>query len=132
MKMASGKIVATFGLLALMAVTCNLAQAQRTSKAVVGQVDSSMDVVQKLQATADQAMAKINASTAEKAAMIKAVRTKNTDQTRAILLMNGFTPKQLEGAKIETIDRSTTVHLGESIKISVSCCPPTITITITS
>ncbi len=128
-KMLSGKIVAAVGLLALMAVAGNRAQAQAEHKAVIGQVDSSMDVVQKLQPTADQVAAKINASATEKKAMIDAVRAKNADQQRAILLRNGFTAEQLKGAKIESIDRSSTVHLG-SVKISVSCCPPTITIVI--
>jgi len=134
MKMASGKIVATLGLLALMTVACNFAQAQgkvkpgSTPVAVEPQANTAQ-----LQATADQAAARIQASPAEKDALIKAVRANNTEELRSLLLKNGFTPGQLGAIKINPKD--TTGGHGapaQKIKITirVSCCPLTITITL--
>jgi hypothetical protein len=89
--------------------------------------------VAQLQAAADMSSAKIQASSSDKQSLVRAVRTKNTDAASTLLLKNGFTAQQLQGAKIELID-----HTGggsgpaEKIKITITvkCCPPNITIII--
>jgi hypothetical protein len=129
MKMVSGKIVATVGLLALMAAAGTLAQAQHVTKpeAMEPRVNT-----EQLQATADRAAARIQESTPERRAILDAVRTRNTDQAHSLLLRNGFTGKQLEGARIELNDNTGGKGNVEKIKIviRVSCCPPSIVITI--
>ena len=127
--MVSGKIVATVGLLALMAVAGNLAQAQRNTKPMA--VEPRVNTEQ-LQATADRAAAGIQASTNEKTALIKAVRARNTEEAKSLLLRNGFTGKQLEGARIELNDNTGGKGNVEKIKIviRVSCCPMSIEINI--
>jgi hypothetical protein len=129
MKKVSGKIVATVGLLALMAVAGNLAQAQHVTKPMA--VEPRVNTEQ-LQATADRAAVRIQESIPERRAILDAVRTRNTEQARSLLLRNGFTSKQLEGARIELNDNTGGKGNVEKIKIviRVSCCPMSIVITI--
>jgi hypothetical protein len=129
MKMVSGKIVATVGLLALMAVAGNLAQAQHVTKPMA--VEPRVNTEQ-LQATADRAAVRIQESIPERRAILDAVRTRNTEQARSLLLRNGFTGKQLEGARIELNDNTGGKGNVEKIKIviRVSCCPMSIVITL--
>jgi hypothetical protein len=131
MKKVAGRIVATVGLLAMMAVGGNFAQAQKTVKPSEPVAVAQPETAQ-LQATANKAAARIQASATEKTALINAVRANNTDQMRSVLLRNGFTPKQIEAIKITPKD--TTGGHGAAEKISVtiriSCCPMNITITI--
>ena len=47
-----------------------------------------------LQATADRAKESIMVSSAEKQALLKAVRSNNTEEAKSLLLKNGFTEKQ--------------------------------------
>lgn len=139
MKKASRKIVVTLALLGLLAAGSNFAQAQKTTKPssqpVAGSTPTAMQDVARLQATADQAASRIQASPSDKSALIDVVRTKNIDRASALLLKNGFTSKQLEGARIELVDHTGGGSGGAAmskvkVTIRVSCCPMSITITI--
>jgi hypothetical protein len=137
MKNASLRIVVTLALLIMMAAAGNIAWTQVSTKPPSRVVASSATVaapnVAQLQAAADKSSAKIQASSSDKQSLVRAVRTKNTDAASTLLLKNGFTAQQLQGAKIELID-----HTGggsgpaEKIKITITvkCCPPNITIII--
>jgi hypothetical protein len=68
-------------------------------------------------------------------AMANAAQTKNTNMAKTILVRNGFTAKQLEGATIEFKNSGQGGSGGGSqektdIRIEVSCCPLRIVITI--
>jgi len=137
MKNASLRIVVTLALLIMMAAAGNIAWTQVSTKPPTKTAASSATMaapnVAQLQATANRSSASIQASSTDKQALVKAVRTKNTDAASTLLLKNGFTAQQLQGAKIELID-----HTGggsgpaEKIKITITvkCCPPNITIII--
>ncbi len=132
MKMVNGKFIATIGLLALVTVGGCFAQTQKPVKqGSVPVAAASMDTAQ-LQATADKAATKIQASAADKKLLIEAVRANNVEQMRTILLRNGFSPKQIEAIKITPKDTTGGGGAAEKIKITirVSCCPMSITITI--
>jgi hypothetical protein len=92
--------------------------------------------VAQLQATADKASARIQASPSEKSALVEVVRTKNVDRASALLLQNGFTSKQLEGAKFEFVDKTGGGSGGggaaSKVKVTITakCCPLSIIITI--
>jgi hypothetical protein len=94
-----------------------------------------------LQATADKAKESIEASSAEKQALIKAVRSNNTEEAKSLLLRNGFTEKQLESAGIVLVDKfggfggaggNASGGAIDKVKVTihVECCPLVITITI--
>jgi CubicO group peptidase (beta-lactamase class C family) len=142
MTKASGNIVATLALLTMMAAGGNLAWAQSTAKqssAPVAKADKveaisikqKADTVQ-LQTSAGQATGRIQASTADKKALVDSVRSKNQDTVKAVLLRNGFTAEQVKDAKIVLNDNTGGKGGAEGIKITIggSCCPPTIVITI--
>jgi hypothetical protein len=141
MKNASSRIVVTLALLAVMAAGINFMKAQTSVKPPnTQQSTSSAKVaspnVEQLQATADQAAARIQASSSDKSALVEVVRTKNVDRASALLLQNGFTSKQLEGARFEFVDKTGgggsggTAMSKVKVTIRVSCCPMSITITI--
>ncbi len=139
MKIASGKVIATVVLLAMMAAGVNFAKAQHAAKPnsepVAGSATVATPDVAQLQATADKATASIQSSAAEKRVLLKAVRSNNTDEAKSLLLKNGFTAKQLKGAEIALKDDtggSTGGGTLEEFKITihVECCPLVITITI--
>jgi hypothetical protein len=150
MKMASRTIVATLALITMMAAGGNFAQAQKkatpNSEPTADRVQVETPNVAKLQATADKAKASIQESTSEKQELVKAVRSKNEEQAKSLLLRNGFTEKQLEDARIELVDKTggiggnggtggaggnaTGGARDITITIHVECCPFLITITI--
>ena len=143
MKTASRTIAVTLALLAMMAAGSNLAQAQKkakpSSEPVAGSAQEETPNVAKLQAKADKAAAAIQASASEKQELVKAVRSKNEEQAKSLLLRNGFTEKQLEGARIELVDKTGGAGgagggnggLSDiTITIHVECCPLVINITI--
>jgi hypothetical protein len=132
MKILSGKLVATSGLLALLAIAGNFAQAQMTAKPSSQPMAMAPADTAQLQATSDKAAAKIEATASDKKLLLEAVRTNNIEQIRAVLLRNGFSPKQIEAIKITPKDTTGGHGAPEKIKITirVSCCPMNITITI--
>jgi hypothetical protein len=146
MKMASRTIVATLALITMMAAGGNLAQAQKkatpNSEPTADRVQVETPNVAKLQATAERAEASIQASASEKQELVKAVRSKNEEQAKSLLLRNGFTEKQLEGARIEFADKTRGAGgaggagggnggLSDiTVNIHVECCPLVINITI--
>jgi hypothetical protein len=90
-------------------------------------------MLQRDQASAVTAQAVIQASRTELQQMASAVRSHNQAQASAILLRHGFTPQQLQGATIKLVDQ--TGGGGNNLRpirvtIQVTCCPPTIVITI--
>jgi hypothetical protein len=138
MKMATRTIVATLALITMMAAGSNSAQAQKTTKpsseSMAGSTPVETPNMAKLQAKADKAAAAIQASASEKQELVKAVQAKNEEQAKSLLLRNGFTEKQLEGAGIVLNDNTGGSTGGGAkditITIRVDCCPLVITITI--
>ena len=137
MKNASLRIVVTLALLIMMAAAGNIAWTQVSTKPPSRVVASSATVaapnVAQLQATANRSSASIQASSTDKQALVKAVRTKNTDAASALLLKNGFTAQQLQGVKIVLTDNTGGGGTTDKIKITITvrcCCPPNITIII--
>jgi ABC-type oligopeptide transport system substrate-binding subunit len=131
MKKASRRIVALLALLTMMAAGGACAWAQNAPKSLPSPVTNPE--LKQLQATAEKAQAKIMASVDETRALYNAVLAKNVEQAKLILLKNGFTEKQLEGVKIVLVNDA---HGGGTtmkkihVKITASCCPLTITITV--
>jgi hypothetical protein len=139
MKTASRRIAVTLALLALMAAGVNFAKAQKAGKPnsqpVEGRATEAPRDMEQLQATADRAADRIQASPSEKRELVEVVRTRNVDRATLILRKAGFTSKQLEEAKIEFSDNTGGGSGGgtlEKVKVTirVSCCPMSITITI--
>jgi hypothetical protein len=135
------RIAVTAALLCLVAAGINFMKAQTsvkppsTPQATSSAMAASPNVAQ-LQSTANQAAARIQASSSDTNALVSAVRTKNVDRASALLLQNGFTSKQLEGAKIELVDNTGGKGGGGGtaskvkVTIRVSCCPFNLTIII--
>ncbi|MGA3162524.1 MAG: hypothetical protein ABSC77_15065 [Terracidiphilus sp.] len=147
MNKTSRRITVTVALLTMMAAGSNLAKAQKAVKPNNQPPPSSATTAQpnvaQLQSTADEAAARIQASPSDKSALISVVRTKNVDRASDLLLQNGFTSKQLEGAKFEFVDKTGGAggaggagggNGGTASKVKVTirvdCCPLVITITI--
>ncbi|HWE46982.1 MAG TPA: hypothetical protein VG407_13235 [Caulobacteraceae bacterium] len=89
----------------------------------------------RLQRTTATAEARINRSAPEKRALAEAVRSKNNEQVRAVLIRNGMTAGDLKGVDLRYQETGAPGHPGElrSIKrvtIRAGCCPPWLTITI--
>ena len=137
MKTASRTIAVTLAVFCMMAAGIHFLNAQTSvkppSQAVTGRATATSPNVAQLQATADKSSTSIQASTTDKQALVRAVRTKNTDAASTLLLKNGFTAAQLQGAKIVLVD-NTGGGSGpaEKIKITITvkCCPLNITIII--
>jgi hypothetical protein len=137
MTKAYRNIVATLALLTMMAAGGNLAWAQSAAKqssAPVAKSDKEISeiTVTRLQTSASQATGRIQASTAANKALVDAVRSKNQDTVKAVLLSNGFTDEQIKGATLELNDNTGGKGGAEGIKITItaSCCPPRIVIVI--
>ena len=140
MKIASRTMVATLAFVAVMAAAGNMVRAQVSTKppqsgAMASSATAASPNVAQLQATADQTASKIQASSSSMSALVSAVRTKNVDRASALLLQNGFTAKQLQGAKIELVDKTGGSGGGGTaskikVTITVKCCPASITITV--
>ena len=138
MKKAFGTIIATFGLLTVLAFASGATSAQTSERqasaapATAGMAASPKLQTAQVQATADKAKAKIGSSSSERKALLGAVQTKSEDQAKSVLLRNGFTAKQLEGAKIVLNDKTGGKGTAETIiiRIDADCCPLRITITI--
>ncbi len=131
MTKASRIIVATLALVAMLTAGGNLALAQSTAKKGGVVPGPTLDKVE-LQTTADRASARIQTSDADKKELLACVQSKNTEQTKALLLRNGFTAKQLEGAMFEFQDNTGGKGTPQNIKITIgaTCCPPKIVIVI--
>ena len=142
MTKASGKIITLLGLLIVIAAGSNVALAQSAStpsstpvakadKVEAISIKQKADTVQ-LQTSAGQATGRIQASTADKKALVDSVRSKNQDTVKAVLLRNGFTAEQVKDAKIVLNDHTGGKGGAEGIKITIagSCCPATIVITL--
>ncbi len=134
MKSVSRNIVASLALLTMMAAGSGFAIAQTSPKETAVKQTAPAPALNKveLQSTADKAATRIQASDSDKKELLAASRAKNTDQARTLLLKNGFTAKQLEGAKIDFKDSTggSANAMKVKVTISASCCPATITITI--
>jgi hypothetical protein len=147
MKKASQNIVTTLALLTMMAAGINFVKAQTSVKPPNQSMSSNATTappnVAQLQATANQAAAKIQSSPSDRSALVNAVITKSVDKATPLLLKNGFTAKQLQGAKIEFVNKTGGAggaggagggNGGTASKVKVTihvdCCPLTITITI--
>jgi len=119
---------------------CKISEAEASSTDTIVQrqkdaVGSAEAQTAQLQSTADEAAARIQASSSDKSALVEVVRTKNVDRASALLLQNGFSSKQLEGARIELVDKTGGGGGGGAasrvkVTIRVDCCPLVITITI--
>jgi hypothetical protein len=148
MNKSSRRIAVTVALFCLVAAGISFMKAQTSVKPPSQQATASSAKpappnVAQLQSTADEAAARIQASPSDKSALISVVRTKNVDRASDLLLQNGFTSKQLEGAKFEFLDKTGGAggaggagggNGGTASKtkvtIRVDCCPLVITITI--
>ena len=138
MKRAFGTIIATCGLLTVLSLASGVASAQTSGRqateatATAGMVASPRLQTAQVQATADKAKAKIGSSSSERKALLSAVQTKSEDQAKSVLLRNGFTAQQLEGAKLVLNDKTGGKGTAEKIviRIDADCCTLKITITI--
>ncbi|HEY3814177.1 MAG TPA: hypothetical protein VGL66_13210 [Caulobacteraceae bacterium] len=89
----------------------------------------------RMERAATAAEARINKSQQEKNALADAVRGKNNEQVRAILLRNGMTNADLKGVTLRYAEQGSPGHGGERmaikrVTIRGGCCPPWIEITI--
>ena len=135
MKTASRTTAVTLAVFCMMAAGVNFVNAQTSVKPPNTQQSASRATptspnLATYQATGVKTAAKIQASSTDNQAMVKAVRTKNIDAASALLLKNGFTSAQLQGAKIEFADNTGGTAGKFKITIRVDCCPLVITITI--
>ena len=114
-------IVATLGLLAFPTP----AQSQVTS----GEKDSpvadasSRDDTAALQKKANEAQARIHANKDDRDELKRAVKLNEVASAKEVLLRNGFTPEDLENAKI-TLRTGGGKGGEDEIEISASCCDP--------
>jgi hypothetical protein len=115
---------------------CNIGEPEESSESAAGSATAAKPNEAQLQQTADGAAARIQASASEKQAMVAAVRARSEDEAKTMLLKNGFTEKQLEGASISFEDNTGGGKGGggglDRVKITISgrCCPLVITIII--
>jgi len=140
MNKSSRRIAVTVALFCLVAAGISFMKAQTSVKPPSQQATASSAKpappnVAQLQSTADEAAARIQASSSDKSALVEVVRTKNVDRASALLLQNGSSSKQLEGARIELVDKTGGGGGGGAasrvkVTIRVDCCPLVITITI--
>jgi hypothetical protein len=90
--------------------------------------------LKKAQMAAQQAQSKLNGPPPDALELARAARSKNVEVAKRILVRNGFTPQQLEGADIVLDDKTgggaLTPESRLSITIEASCCPLKIVITI--
>src|SRR5436190_5273604 len=114
-------IVAILGLLAVPAA----AQAQMTSGEKNSPVadGASRDDTAALQKKANEAQARIHANKDDRDELKRAVKLNEVGPAKEVLLRNGFTPKDLENAKI-TLRTGGGKGGEDEIEISASCCDP--------
>ena len=90
--------------------------------------------LRKAQQAAKMVEAKLNAPPPDAMEMVRAVRGKNVDLAKRVLLRNGFTTDQLDGADIVLEDKTGGGQMGSesrfTITIEASCCPVKVVITI--
>ncbi|MBI1180652.1 MAG: hypothetical protein GC201_08840 [Alphaproteobacteria bacterium] len=90
--------------------------------------------LKKAEMSAKEAQAKLNAPPPDALVLARAARSKNVDAAKQVLLRNGFTAQQLEGATVVLEDQTgggvLTPESRISITIEASCCPLKITIII--
>src|SRR5437762_13146845 len=114
-------IVAILGLLAVPAA----AHAQMTSgekNSPVGDA-ASRDDAAALQKKATEAQARIHANKDDCDELKRAVKLNEVGSAKEVLLRNGFTPRDLENAKI-TLRTGGGKGGQDEIEISASCCDP--------
>ena len=114
-------IVATLGLLAVPAA----AHAQMTSGEKNSPVAdaASRDDAAALQKKANEAQARIHANKDDRDELKRAVKLNEAGSAKEVLLRNGFTPKDLENAKI-TLRTGGGKGGEDEIEISATCCDP--------
>jgi hypothetical protein len=120
---------------------CKISEAEASSTDTIVQrekdaVVSAETQAAQLQATADRAAARIQASSSAKRMMVDAVRSRTEQEAKSLLLSNGFTEKQLESASVSFEDHTGGGKGGggdlDRVKITIraDCCPIVITIII--
>lgn len=118
--------MATLALLSVIIIGSNFAWAQTGAPSNIPskKMPNSMEVpdLTQLQRTANEAQSRIQASDSERKMFIALTQSKNIEQIKSILLRNGFTSKQMEGAKI-VINDQTGGSTSERFKITIKCCP---------
>ena len=114
-------IVAILGLLAVPAA----AHAQMTSGEKNSPVAdaASRDDAAALQKKANEAQARIHANKDDRDELKRAVKLNEVGSAKEVLLRNGFTPRDLENAKI-TLRTGGGKGGQDEIEISASCCDP--------
>ena len=114
-------ILATLGLLAF----STPAQTQVTSGEKNSPVAdaSSRDDSAALQKKANEAQARIHGNKDDRDELKRAVKLNEVGSAKEVLLRNGFTPKDLENAKI-TLRTGGGKGGEDEIEISASCCDP--------
>ena len=130
MKNAIRNLAAALCLLAVMTAGGTLLSAQTAGKAIG--VKPAKPDVPALQATANKAAASIEADDPALKAMVAAVKDKNTEGAKSLLLRHGFNAKQLDGMQIVLVDKTGPKEMKAKIKvtITISCCPLKGSITI--
>ena len=121
MRSTTLSIVASIGLLAVPAT----ARAQVTSgeqSPHFADTSSRADAAS-LQKKATQAQARIHANKDDRDQLMIAVKTNEVASAKQVLLRNGFTPEDLENAKI-TLRTGGGKGGEDEIEISATCCDP--------
>jgi hypothetical protein len=78
--------------------------------------------IAKKQAAASRAATKIEANKAELGRLVKAAKSRNTNEAKAILAKNGFDAKDVK-LKIRDETGGSTDTARIKIKLSITCCP---------
>src|SRR5918996_3518018 len=114
-------IAVSLGVLAALATS----RAQVTSgeqNAHFAEAPSSVDSAS-LQKKATQAQARIQANKDDRDQLMRAVKTNEMPLAKQVLLRNGFTPEDLENAKI-TLRTGGGKRGEDELEISATCCDP--------
>lgn len=113
-------VVASFGMLALAASQAQVTGSDQNTHS--GDTSSKADAAA-LQKKATQAQARIRANKDDRGQLMIAVKTNEVALAKQILLRNGFTPEDLENAKITLLTGGGKKGEDE-LQISASCCDP--------
>src|SRR5438105_13149554 len=114
-------ILASFGLLAVPATA--RAQVSSGEQSPHFANTSSRADAASLQKKAAQAQARIRANKDDRDELMRAVKTNEVPSAKQVLLRNGFTPEDLENAKI-TLRTGGGKGGEDEIEISATCCDP--------
>jgi hypothetical protein len=147
MKMTRGSVVASFVLLSVMSAGAIFAQSQTATKSKISpptaspavaapKATATVDTAQ-LKATASKVAASFNESPKETIALLNFTKSQDVSSAKGLLIKHGFTAQQLEGARIVLKDATKGQTGGQGgaaskikVTIEASCCPATITVTI--